>query len=171
MVRVFRSLVSRREKNFNYRYFGLSQFTSNFFIIIFCFYYEKIFFLEPMKLSIGTSSPSFFLQLEQVFSDHYSAEEVLNRDIACSHLRAWQMFIETIRSQLGECKFTAWPCSQGPDSFERGTCFPLETVKWSQEMGYAADRGALGIYYLPTRAESPFCGKNKITKRISFIFH
>ncbi|XP_043288388.1 pancreatic lipase-related protein 2-like isoform X2 [Venturia canescens] len=85
-------------------------------------------------------------------------EEVLDRDIACSHLRAWQMFVETVRSQSGKCKFTAWPCPQGADSFERGTCFPLETVKWSQEMGYAADHGALGIYYLPTRAEPPFCG-------------
>lgn len=34
----------------------------------------------------------------------------------------------------------------------------MESTNWNQEMGYAANHGALGIYYLATRAETPFCG-------------
>lgn len=37
----------------------------------------------------------------------------------------------------------------------------MESTLWSQEMGYRANRGPLGIYYLPTRKEEPFCGKVK----------
>ncbi|XP_072757849.1 pancreatic triacylglycerol lipase [Anoplolepis gracilipes] len=86
-------------------------------------------------------------------------EELLDRDIACSHLRAWQLFIDSIRSQNEECKFVAWPCPQGGISYAKGTCFPMESIDWNQEMGYAANRGPLGIYYLSTRAEKPFCGQ------------
>ncbi|CAL1682156.1 unnamed protein product [Lasius platythorax] len=86
-------------------------------------------------------------------------EELLDRNIACSHLRAWQLFIESIRSQNKKCKFIAWPCPQGGISYAKGTCFPMESTDWNQEMGYAANRGPLGIYYLSTRAETPFCGQ------------
>ncbi|XP_032675759.1 pancreatic triacylglycerol lipase-like [Odontomachus brunneus] len=86
-------------------------------------------------------------------------EDLVDRDIACSHLRAWYFFVESIRSQNEKCKFVAWPCPQGGMSYIRGMCFPMETTEWNQEMGYAANRGPLGIYYLATRAESPFCGK------------
>lgn len=34
----------------------------------------------------------------------------------------------------------------------------MESVGWSQEMGYRANRGPLGTYFLPTRSEPPFCG-------------
>lgn len=34
----------------------------------------------------------------------------------------------------------------------------MESVGWNKEMGYAGNRGPLGIYYLATRAETPFCG-------------
>lgn len=88
-------------------------------------------------------------------------EELLDRNIACSHLRAWQLFIESIRSQNEKCKFIAWPCPQGGLSYTKGICFPMESSDWNQEMGYAANRGPLGTYYLSTRAETPFCG-NKI---------
>ncbi|XP_020285308.1 pancreatic triacylglycerol lipase-like isoform X2 [Pseudomyrmex gracilis] len=87
-------------------------------------------------------------------------EELLDRNIACSHLRAWQLFVDTVRTQKEDrCKFIAWPCPQGGVSYARGTCFPMETTDWHQEMGYAADRGPLGIYYLATRGETPFCGQ------------
>ncbi|XP_014478476.1 PREDICTED: pancreatic lipase-related protein 2-like isoform X2 [Dinoponera quadriceps] len=85
-------------------------------------------------------------------------KEDLDRNIACSHLRAWYLFVESIRLQNEECKFTAWPCPQGGMSYIRGMCFPMETIEWSQEMGYSANRRPLGLYYLATRAESPFCG-------------
>ncbi|KAM0733961.1 Pancreatic triacylglycerol lipase [Formica fusca] len=86
-------------------------------------------------------------------------EELLDREIACSHLRAWQLFIESIHSQNKKCKFMAWPCPQGGISYAKGICFPMESTDWNQEMGYAANRGPLGIYYLSTRAETPFCGQ------------
>lgn len=37
-------------------------------------------------------------------------------------------------------------------------CFPMMSTDWNQEMGYAANHGPLGIYYLATEAETPFCG-------------
>ncbi|XP_011643285.2 pancreatic triacylglycerol lipase-like isoform X1 [Pogonomyrmex barbatus] len=86
-------------------------------------------------------------------------EDVLDRNIACSHLRAFQLYVESIRSQTEKCKFIAWPCPQGGISYAKGTCFPMESTNWNQEMGYAANRGSLGIYYLATKAETPFCGQ------------
>ncbi|XP_039313985.1 pancreatic lipase-related protein 2 [Solenopsis invicta] len=87
-------------------------------------------------------------------------EDLLDKNIACSHLRAFQLYMDSIRSQNEECKFIAWPCPQRGMSYAKGTCFPMETTHWNQEMGYAANRGALGIYYLATRAETPFCGQS-----------
>ncbi|XP_071555190.1 pancreatic lipase-related protein 2 [Temnothorax nylanderi] len=86
-------------------------------------------------------------------------EDLLDKNIACSHLRAVQLYIETVRSQNEKCKFIAWPCPQGGISYAKGTCFPMESTNWNQEMGYAANRGALGIYYLATKTETPFCGQ------------
>nr|XP_012220760.1 PREDICTED: pancreatic triacylglycerol lipase-like [Linepithema humile] len=86
-------------------------------------------------------------------------EELLDRNIACSHLRAWFLFVESIRSQNDECKFIAWPCPHGGISYAKGMCFPMASTNWNQEMGYAANRGPLGIYYLATKAERPFCGQ------------
>lgn len=85
-------------------------------------------------------------------------EELLDREIACSHLRAWQLYVESILTQSQKCKFIAWPCPRGTLSYAKGTCFPMESTGWSQEMGYRANRGPLGIYFLPTRSEPPFCG-------------
>lgn len=92
------------------------------------------------------------------FSSLWISEDFLDREIACSHLRAWHLFVESIRSQNEKCKFVAWPCPHGGMSYAKGMCFPMETTDWSQEMGYAANRGPLGVYYLATRAETPFCG-------------
>ncbi|XP_047354533.1 pancreatic lipase-related protein 2-like isoform X1 [Vespa velutina] len=86
-------------------------------------------------------------------------EELLDRQIACSHLRAWQLYVESILTQSQKCKFVAWPCPQGFVSYAKGTCFPMESTGWSQEMGYRANRGPLGSYFLPTRSEPPFCGE------------
>ncbi|XP_018375101.1 PREDICTED: pancreatic lipase-related protein 2-like [Trachymyrmex cornetzi] len=86
-------------------------------------------------------------------------EDLLDKNIACSHLRAFQLYIESVRSQNEKCRFIAWPCQQGGISYAKGTCFPMESTNWNQEMGYAANRGPLGSYYLATKAETPFCGK------------
>ncbi|KAG7212631.1 hypothetical protein KM043_012917 [Ampulex compressa] len=85
-------------------------------------------------------------------------EDTLDVNIACSHLRAWQLFAESLKQQ-GQCKFVAWPCSQGGFAYTRGACFPMETTAWSQEMGYEANNGPLGTYYLATRENEPFCGQ------------
>ncbi|XP_076632121.1 pancreatic triacylglycerol lipase [Colletes latitarsis] len=86
-------------------------------------------------------------------------EDMLTKEIACSHLRAWKLFLESVRMDNRSCKFTAWPCPQGRTSYANGMCFPMESALWTQEMGYRANRGSLGIYYLPTREEEPFCGQ------------
>ncbi|XP_076179795.1 pancreatic triacylglycerol lipase isoform X2 [Ptiloglossa arizonensis] len=86
-------------------------------------------------------------------------EASLTREIACSHLRAWKLFLESVHTNNQTCKFTAWPCPQGRISYLNGMCFPMESAFWSQEMGYRANHGSLGIYYLPTREEEPFCGQ------------
>ncbi|XP_012135888.1 pancreatic triacylglycerol lipase isoform X2 [Megachile rotundata] len=87
-------------------------------------------------------------------------EEMLTKELACSHLRAWMFFFESVRMGNESCKFNAWPCPQGRNSYMSGICFPMESTLWSQEMGYRANFGPLGIYYLPTREEQPFCGQS-----------
>ncbi|XP_076237419.1 pancreatic triacylglycerol lipase [Calliopsis andreniformis] len=86
-------------------------------------------------------------------------EEALTKEVACSHLRAWTLFLESVRMENQSCKFTAWPCPQGRTFYTNGMCFPSESTFWSQEMGYRANRGPLGVYYLPTRGAEPFCGQ------------
>ncbi|KAK0166814.1 hypothetical protein PV327_004297 [Microctonus hyperodae] len=86
-------------------------------------------------------------------------EDELDRSIACSHLRAWQLYVATLQSQFEECKFIGWICPRRADTFVYGNCFPLENSReLNQEMGFGVDGGLLGSYYLPTRSESPFCG-------------
>jgi hypothetical protein len=82
----------------------------------------------------------------------------LDIHIACSHARSWFLFVESLQSQLGSCKFHSWPCKRRFGSYAAGTCFPQENTIAAPEMGYAADRGPTGLYYLTTRAEPPFCG-------------
>ncbi|XP_076757152.1 pancreatic triacylglycerol lipase isoform X1 [Xylocopa sonorina] len=89
----------------------------------------------------------------------HANENMLTREIACSHLRAWSYFLESVRMANESCKFIAWPCPRGRISYASGLCFPNESTLWLQEMGYRANRGPLGIYYLPTREEEPFCGQ------------
>ncbi|XP_076683516.1 pancreatic triacylglycerol lipase [Andrena cerasifolii] len=86
-------------------------------------------------------------------------EETLTREIACSHLRAWRLFLESVGGGNESCRFIAWPCPKGRTSYVNGLCFPMESTAWTQEMGYRANIGPLGIYYLPTRGEEPFCGQ------------
>ncbi|XP_012256057.2 pancreatic lipase-related protein 2-like isoform X2 [Athalia rosae] len=84
-------------------------------------------------------------------------DESLDKNIICSHLRAWQFFVESIQSQLQKCKFIAWPCPRGAADFLKGNCFPRET-SLSQEMGYKTNFAAQGTFYLATRSQKPYCG-------------
>ncbi|KAJ8688023.1 hypothetical protein QAD02_023818 [Eretmocerus hayati] len=88
-------------------------------------------------------------------------EDSLDVDIACSHVRSWFLFIESLRSQLNSngCKFQSWSCKYRVGSYATGSCFPPEESSAAPELGYAADTGPSGQYYLPTRAQSPFCGR------------
>ena len=79
-------------------------------------------------------------------------------NIACSHARSWYLFEESLRTQFRKCRFSTWPCKRRFGSFAAGSCFPLENTVTAPELGYAADRGPTGLYYLVTRAESPYCG-------------
>ncbi|XP_054009605.1 pancreatic triacylglycerol lipase-like [Hylaeus anthracinus] len=106
-------------------------------------------------------------------------EDSLTKEIACSHLRAWKLFLESVRTDNQSCKLTAWPCPQGRGSYSNGMCFPMESTFWFQEMGYRANYGSLGIYYLPTRGEEPFCGQplrasvtisDEVTKTSGILF-
>lgn len=101
------------------------------------------------------------------------SEDMLTRELACSHLRAWTYFLESVRLSNESCKFIAWPCPQGKTSYANGICFPMESTLWSQEMGYRANRGPLGIYYLPTREQKPFCGKVNFCEmpKVQVLFH
>lgn len=89
---------------------------------------------------------------------YLSIEEAMDRSLVCSHLRAWQIFVASIQSQEGKCKFSAWPCPQGAADYLKGFCFPRDRPL-SQEMGYKANFANKGIFYLATRAEPPYCGK------------
>lgn len=86
-------------------------------------------------------------------------EDSLDIHIACSHVRSWFLFVESLQSHIHDgCKFETWPCKRRFGSYAAGSCFPPEESITSPELGYAADHGPTGLYYLPTRAEPPYCG-------------
>ncbi|XP_015592390.1 pancreatic triacylglycerol lipase isoform X2 [Cephus cinctus] len=105
----------------------------------------------------GIEQPGCIDVKNSVVVSHFN-EESLNRKIACSHIRAWKYFVESMHTQFQNCKFTSWTCKRGASSFKKGLCFPRAVTNGPQEMGYAADRGPSGVFYLVTRPEEPFCG-------------
>ncbi|KAH1002997.1 pancreatic lipase-related protein 2 isoform X1 [Dendroctonus ponderosae] len=89
----------------------------------------------------------------------------LTRESACSHIRAFQLFTETISSKLGPpgaapCQFIAYSCPGGMPAFEKGHCFPqLPKGNLTGETGlFGEDSTGEGIMYFSTRASSPYCG-------------
>ncbi|KAF5284338.1 hypothetical protein FQA39_LY04631 [Lamprigera yunnana] len=98
-------------------------------------------------------------------------EKTISKDTACSHLRSWELFIESLEMKLNKsenCQFTAFKCKNGLDSFQKGLCFSnLEGSKKSLlDNSYRTDLDKMGedaegngIMYLVTRDRSPFCGK------------
>lgn len=75
-------------------------------------------------------------------------------DIGCSHNRAPEMFIESIKSP---CKFSSSKCNSY-EEYQNGDCSSCKAGGCSV-MGYHVNRDATGSHYLTTAAEAPFCTK------------
>lgn len=102
----------------------------------------------------------------------YFLEKTLSRDMACSHIRAWQLFLETIKAKEStehKCEFIAFSCPGGLPSFEKGRCFPKDTISDEAKANDILSRRDLGrmgeevsgkgrLYFI-TKGSSPFCGK------------
>ncbi|KAL3268959.1 hypothetical protein HHI36_008045 [Cryptolaemus montrouzieri] len=101
-----------------------------------------------------------------------SFDKTLTREIACSHIRAWHLFQETLLNKVegknNTCEFISYSCPGGLPSFERGHCFPhLDNPKsklyldpsYRTEIGkLGEDARGEGVMYLTTRSSSAFCG-------------
>ncbi|GLV44425.1 uncharacterized protein CBL_10229 [Carabus blaptoides fortunei] len=94
-------------------------------------------------------------------------EKSLDRDIACSHVRAYYIFLETLLQQASGtagCQFIAYQCPKGPRDFAMGHCYPvnnnmsvLDTV--ASSLGVLGERSfGTGPMYLVTKAVPPYCG-------------
>lgn len=93
--------------------------------------------------------------------------------MACSHIRAWRLFQETLLNKAAgntnRCEFTAFTCPGGLKSFERGLCFPHLPKPNSSiaiDLNYRNDIGRFGedikgegVMFFVTRATPPYCGK------------
>jgi len=87
-------------------------------------------------------------------------------DIFCSHQRAQEFFLESIRSN---CTFTACPC-ETDTLWNSGLCSPCKERFIG--MGYNFDRfTAPGKFYLTTSNQKPYCIKNSnlVTPEIANI--
>ena len=98
-------------------------------------------------------------------------ENMLTKDTACSHIRAFELFLETVRSKAdnsSSCEFIAYKCDGGYASFDNGQCFTqVQHVgdRSKIDLSYRDDVSVLGedargtgITYFNTKASSPFCG-------------
>ncbi|KAF7287335.1 hypothetical protein GWI33_001695 [Rhynchophorus ferrugineus] len=101
----------------------------------------------------------------------------LNRDFACSHIRAFRLFIETVLNKLkyrdkksDYCQFTAFSCPGGLSTFESGYCFPqieksngrlvTDSIYAQDEIGqFGEDVRGQGVMYFSTRDSSSYCGR------------
>lgn len=99
-------------------------------------------------------------------------EGSITKDVACSHLRAQQLFFETIKQKLSKdkCEFIAYKCKGGLGAFRKGDCFPQINKRddWlTLDPAYRTEIGKLGVdakgegvMYLVTRGSPTFCGWN-----------
>ncbi|RZF32030.1 hypothetical protein LSTR_LSTR007108 [Laodelphax striatellus] len=92
-------------------------------------------------------------------------EGTVNSSVICNHIRAFQYFLESMRSTETGCEFLAFPCDEGYDTFEAGLCFPKQCNTSSHDgtcapMGFYSNLNpARGPMYLVTRDKAPFCGE------------
>ncbi|XP_063441860.1 pancreatic lipase-related protein 2-like [Mytilus trossulus] len=71
--------------------------------------------------------------------------------LACSHMRSFDLFIESINSQ---CAFIGIPCDSKED-FDAGLCTGCDDG--CAEMGYNGQQNGHGRYYFATNSAAPFC--------------
>ncbi|CAG2065354.1 unnamed protein product, partial [Timema podura] len=90
-------------------------------------------------------------------------------NVACSHVRAWKLFLESMTTPPGGCRFMAYPCQAGLPGFLQGSCFPApdacnishgDPQQSCGFMGYDAQHSkGRGALYLVTRDTEPYCGE------------
>nr|XP_018910383.1 PREDICTED: pancreatic triacylglycerol lipase-like isoform X2 [Bemisia tabaci] len=96
-------------------------------------------------------------------------EGTTNSSVVCNHVRAWQLFKESLNP--AGCTFRAWHCPYGHESFLEGSCFPQKCITDNETgdcgmMGFPAEKSkARGALYLVTKDSSPFCG-NQLQAKI-----
>lgn len=96
---------------------------------------------------------------------------MLTKNTACSHIRAFELFLESLSSKAdnsSSCEFLTYKCEGGYASFNNGQCFiQVQYVNDSSKVNssYRDDVSVLGenargtgIMYFNTKASSPFCG-------------
>ncbi|XP_018575805.1 pancreatic lipase-related protein 2-like isoform X2 [Anoplophora glabripennis] len=96
----------------------------------------------------------------------------LSRDIACSHLRAFFLYTESVLNMLKKkenkdiCEFTSFTCPGGLTSFEKGYCFPqieknsslvLDPSYLSDIGRFGEDAKGEGVMYFSTKDSSQYC--------------
>ncbi|KAJ8969962.1 hypothetical protein NQ314_001485, partial [Rhamnusium bicolor] len=103
------------------------------------------------------------------------SEGGLNREIACSHLRAFHLFVESIinlilkkKENKDTCEFTSFSCPGGLRSFEKGHCFPeidMQNSSLTLDPTYRTDIGRFGeqvegegVMYFSTKDSNQYCG-------------
>lgn len=103
-------------------------------------------------------------------------DKTLSLDSACSHIRAWRLFVESLLTKANgvenSCQFTAFKCLGGVKSFEQGFCFPQiqqstnsSLLEHNYHVGkFGEDVKGQGIMFFLTKATAPFCGNS------SFIY-
>ena len=75
----------------------------------------------------------------------------------CSHLRVFDLFIESLNSS-SSCPFTTYQCDSN-EVFQTGQCLGCQNTSSCNMLGYHGDAsGGLGNVYVNTYSESPFCG-------------
>ncbi|XP_050402129.1 inactive pancreatic lipase-related protein 1 [Patella vulgata] len=72
-------------------------------------------------------------------------------NVACSHMRAIDLFTESIN---GGCTFNSFPCSSW-SNFKNGQC--TSCGSGCAVMGYHSKKQSRGSFYLRTSADEPYC--------------
>nr|CAD7396776.1 unnamed protein product [Timema poppensis] len=96
-------------------------------------------------------------------------DRTVDINVACSHVRAWKLFLESMTTPPGGCRFMAYPCQAGLPGFLQGSCFPApnscnisrgDPQQSCGFMGYDAQHSkGRGALYLVTRDTEPYCGE------------
>ncbi|KAK5644544.1 hypothetical protein RI129_005844 [Pyrocoelia pectoralis] len=116
----------------------------------------------------GFEQPGCYDKKASVVMSHL--EKTITKETACSHLRAWELFKETLQIKVNKapkCSFTAYKCRGGFEEYRQGECFAsmTERFKSSLDISHRTDLGRMGddvqgegIMYLVTKDKYPFCG-------------